>query len=107
MTKLRNNAIPYRLERFGVFIYKVLLWLSLGIVIGLFTTEMQGFISVWLLFVLIPGICGYTDHKARTATSDMASDRTNVSAARIDSVDHGGIRLMEERNLLVIRMTVF
>ena len=50
---------------------------------------------------------GYTDHKARTATSDMASDRTNVSAARIDSVDHGGIRLMEEQNLLVIRMTVF
>ncbi|HLT86145.1 MAG TPA: hypothetical protein VKZ57_01070 [Sphingobacterium sp.] len=57
MAKLRNNAIPYRLERFGVFIYKVLLWLSLGLVTGLFTTEMQGFISVWLLFVLIPGIC--------------------------------------------------
>lgn len=37
----------------------------------------------------------------------MASDRTNVSAARIDSVDHGGIRLMEERDLFVIKMTVF
>jgi len=118
MTKLRNNAIPYRLERFGVFIYKVLLWLSLGLVIGLFTAEMQGFISVWLLFVLIPGSIGlawlfvqvfvrYTDHKARMATSDTASGSTNASAARIDSVDHGGIRLMEERNLLVITMTVF
>ena len=118
MTKLRNNAIPYRLERFGVFIYKVLLWLSLGLVIGLFTAEMQGFISIWLLFVLIPGSIGlawlfvrgfiaYTDHKCRSATSDPASGRTDASAARIDSVDHGGIRLMEERELLVIRITVF
>src|SRR5690606_40346100 len=48
-----------------------------------------------------------TRRSSDLATSDMASDRTNVSAARIDSVDHGGIRLMEERNLLVIRMTVF
>src|SRR5690606_15517469 len=118
MTKLSNRAIPYKLERFGIFIYKVLLWLSLGLVIGLLTAEMQGFISVWLLFVFIPGsiglgwlfvqvFVGYTDHKVRMATSDMASGRTNASAARIDSVDHGGIRLMEERNLVVIKMTVF
>ena len=57
MAKLRNNAMNIRLERLGIFIYKILLWLSLGLVIGLFTAEMQGFISVWLLFVLIPGIC--------------------------------------------------
>ena len=67
------------LERLGIFIYKILLWLSLGLVIGLFTAEMQGFISVWLLFVFIPGSIGsawlfvqvfvrYTDHKARMAT---------------------------------------
>lgn len=114
MTRLRN----IRLERFGIFIYKILLWLSLGLVIGLFTAEMQGFISVWLLFVFIPGSIGlawlfvqvfvrYTDHKARMATSDTASDSMNASPARIDSVDHGGMRLMEERNLLVIKMTVF
>ncbi|MGV3761642.1 hypothetical protein [Parapedobacter sp.] len=118
MTKLTNSAMPYRLERLGVFIYKVLLWLSLGLVIGLFTAEMQGFISVWLLFVLIPGsiglawvfaqvFVGYTDHKARTATSDLASGRTNASAARIDSVDYAGVRLMEKWDLLVIKMTVF
>jgi len=118
MTKLRNWAIPYRLERFGIFIYKVLLWPALGLVIGLFTAEMLGFISAWLLFVFIPGsiglawlfvwgFIGYTDRKAQTATSDLASDGKNAFPARIDSVDHGGVRLMEKRDLLVIKMTVF
>ncbi len=118
MMKLSNIARLYRLERFGVFIYKVLLWFSLGLVIGLFTAEMQGFVSIWLLFALIPGSIGlawlfvwgfirYTDHKAQAATSGLAADEVNAAPARIDSVDYAGVRLMEKRDLLEIKITVF
>lgn len=115
--KLTDRIIPYRLERFGIFTYKVLLWFSLGAVIGLFV-GMQWFMSVWWLFVLIPGIIGlawvfglvfigYTEYKARRSASESAHGTKNAVPARVDSADYAGIRLMEKRDLLVLKMTVF
>jgi len=45
---------------FSVFLYKVTKWLFVGIAAGTILAEMQGYLSVWFLFVYIPGIIGMT-----------------------------------------------
>lgn len=42
-------------ERFHVFLYKVIVWLFLGGVIGSFVALMQGFMPLWFIFVLVFG----------------------------------------------------
>ena len=110
--------MPYNLERFCIFIYKVSLWFSLGLVIGLFTAQMQGFMPVWTLFLSVPGtiglgwlfavaFIGYTEYKIRKNTSDPASGTRLAVPARVDSTDYAGIRLSDERDLLILKITVF
>lgn len=117
---MRTNLtpIPYWLERLGIFTYKVLVWLFLGIVIGLFLALMQGFLSVWFLFVFVPGSIGlgwvfvlvyisYTDYKARLSASNPAGGSKDAAPALIEQVRHAGLRIMETRELMVVELTVF
>ena len=118
MTELRNRTIPYGLERLGIFTYKALVWLFLGLLIGSFVAQIQGFLPAWLLVVLIPGsvalgwafgavYLGYVDHKARVSASGTAYGGGSASPARIDRMYYAGLRMMEKRDLMVIEVTVF
>jgi len=118
MTELRKRNIPYGAERIGIFIYKALIWLFLGIVVGSFVAQMQGFMPIWFLVVLILGsiglgwifalvYLGYIDHKARMSAFDPAFGTNSGAPARIDRIHYAGLRMMETRDLMVIEVTVF
>ena len=118
MMELTNKNRPYKPDGIGVFSYKVLLWFFLGLLIGLFTALMQGFLSIWFLFAFIPGaiIVGagfglvfiwYMDRSAARHAADPVADGRRAVPARIDSVNFAGVRLMEKRELMAITCTVF
>ena len=118
MTELRNRTIPYGLEQLGIFTYKVLVWLFLGIVIGSFVAQVQGFMPMWFIVVHILGsialgwvfglvYLGYIDHKARLSASVPSYGANSAAPARIDHIYYAGIRMMEKRDLMVIEVSVF
>lgn len=118
MTELRKRNIPYWLERLGILTYKVLAWLFLGIIIGSFVAQLQGFMPIWFLVVHI--LCsvglgwvfglvylGYIDYKAHISDARPATGASSAIPARLDSVHYAGIRMMEKRDLLAIKVTAF
>ena len=118
MTELRNTNLSYRLERLGILTYKVLVWLFLGIIIGSFVAQLQGFMPLWFLVVHILGsiglgwvlgllYLGYTDHKARMSATSPVYGANSAAPARLDSVHYAGVRMMETRDLIVMKVTVF
>src|SRR5690606_27091278 len=107
--------ITPKIEQFGVFCYKALVWLFMGVVIGSFVATMQGFMPVWFIVVHVLGSIGlgwlfgmlffrYTDRKRARA---LAQASGLAVPARIDSIQFGGVRMMETRELTVIQVTVF
>jgi len=106
-------------ERFGVFLYKVLVWLFLGVVTGTLVAQMQGFLPLLFIVVYVLGSIGlgavfvilfirYTDHKAsRISEVNRAYGADSGVPARIDRIHFGGVRLLETRDLMIIRVTVF
>jgi hypothetical protein len=108
-----------KLERFGIFCYKVLVWLFLGVVIGLFVAQLQGFMPIWFIAVHVLGAIGlgwlfivllfrYIDRKrARALAQDQAHASSYAAPARIDLIQFGGVRMMETRELTIIQVTVF
>lgn len=112
---MNGMQINPKLERFGIFCYKALVWLFLGVVIGSFVATMQGFMPVWFIVVHVLGSIGlgwlfgmlffrYTDRKRARALTQASG---LAVPARIDSIQFGGVRMMETRELTVIRVTVF
>lgn len=111
--------VPYWLERFGIFFYKALTWLFLGAVIGSFVAEMQGFMPIWFIVVHILGAIGlgwifgllffwYIDRKrSLILPPDQGYGSNTAAPARIDSIQFGGIRMLETRELMIIKVTVF
>ncbi|RQP19157.1 MAG: hypothetical protein EAS52_03200 [Parapedobacter sp.] len=108
-----------KLERFGIFCYKALVWLFLGVVIGSFVAEIQGFMPIWFIAVHVLGAIGlgwlfiallfrYLDRKrARALAQDRAHASSHAAPARVDSIQFGGVRMMETRELTIIQVTVF
>ena len=118
MTESTDRTIPYGLERLGIFTYKVLVWLFLGVVIGSFVAQVQGFMPMWFIVVHILGsialgwvfglvYLGYIDHKARLSASVPSYGANSAAPARIDHIYYAGIRMMEKRDLMVIEVSVF
>ena|SRR5690606_2382680 len=108
-----TQLIP-TLEQFGIFCYKALVWLFLGVVIGAFVASMQGFLPILLIVVYLVGSIGlgllfsrvffrYTDRKRRA----LAQTSGLAAPARIDAIRFGGVRMLETRELMVIQVTVF
>ena len=107
------------LERLGVFLYKGLVWLFLGVVTGTFIAQMQGFLPLLFIVVYVLGSIGlgavfallfirYTDRKSsRISEIDQVYEAGSEAPARIDSIHFGGVRLLEARDLMIIRVTVF
>src|SRR5690606_35538255 len=111
---MNGTQLIATLEQFGIFCYKALLWLFLGVVIGAFVATMQGFLPVWFIVVYLLGSIGlgllfsrvffrYTDRKRRSLALTSGLD----APARIDSIRFGGVRMLETRELMVIQVTVF
>src|SRR5690606_33503816 len=108
-----------KLERFGIFCYKAVVWLFLGVVIGSFVAEIQGFMPIWFIAVHVLGAIGlgwlfsvllfrYLDRKrARALAQDRARASSHAAPARVDSIQFGGVRMMETRELTIIQVTVF
>src|SRR5690606_6623040 len=116
---MKQMQLTPKLERFGIFCYKALVWLFLGVVIGSFVATIQGFMPIWFIVVYILGSIGlasafcrllfrYTDRKrARALAQDRAQPNGLAVPARIDSIRFGGLRMMETRELMVVQLTVF
>lgn len=108
-----------KLERFGIFCYKAVVWLFLGVVIGSFVAEIQGFMPIWFIAVHVLGAIGlgwlfiallfrYLDRKrARALAQDRAHASSHCAPARVDSIQFGGVRMMETRELTIVQVTVF
>src|SRR5690606_22100338 len=107
------------LDRLGVFLYKGLVWLFLGVVTGTFIAQIQGFLPLLFIVVYVLGSIGlgavfvllfirYTDRKAfRISEIDPVYGTGSEAPARIDSIHFGGVRLLETRDLMIIKVTVF
>src|SRR5690606_1577362 len=116
---MKQMQLTPKLERFGIFCYKALVWLFQGVVIGSFVATIQGFMPIWFTVVHVLGSIGlgwlfsllflrYTDRKrARALAQDQAQASGLAAPARIDSIRFGGLRMMETRELMVIQVTVF
>lgn len=118
MKESGNKTIPYGVERLGIFTYKVLVWYFLGIVIGSFVAQLQGFMPIWFIVVhILSSIAlgwvfglvylGYIDHKARLSAVGPTYGANSAVPARLDRIHYAGIRMMEKRDLMVIEVTVF
>ncbi len=113
--------VPARLywqERIGVFCYKGLVWLFLGVVIGSFVAQLQGFMPMWFIAVHILSSIGlgwvfglvylrYIDWKSHRLAYHQAYGASKAAPARIDKIHHAGIRMMETRDLMVVTVTIF
>lgn len=109
----------YTFEQFGIFCYKVLAWLFLGAIVGSFIAQIQGFMPTWFIAVHILGAIGvawlfvmlflrYTGRKhARAMAPGLGARAHRAAPARIDSVQFGGIRMLETHELTIIQVTVF
>lgn len=110
--------IPAKSEKIAVFCYKALAWMILGVAIGSFVALLQGFLPVWFTVVFVLSLVGlgmvfiqlffkYIDNKQVQLMHEAAQGRIDLVPARIDSVQFGGVRFMEKRELLYIQITVF
>lgn len=117
--KTQQPGVAYWLERLGVLSYKGLVWLFLGAVVGAFVAQMQGFMPMWFIVLHILGSIGvgwilgllffrYTDRKrSLTLAQAQGYGSSRTALARIDSVQFGGVRMLEARDLMIIEVTVF
>ena len=116
MTKFRDHNIPYNQRPLAVFTYKVLLYLCIGATVGFFFA--MEFISVWFLIVFIPAVIGvgwlfvmafikYTDRQAQDVDSQQVDQMKDPAPALIDGADFAGVKLLEKRELIILRITVF
>src|SRR5690606_13598827 len=102
--------IPAKSEKRAVFCYIALAWMLLGVAIGSFVALLQGFLPVWFTVVFVLSLVGlgmvfiqlffkYIDNKQVQLMHEAVQGRIDLVPARIDSVQFGGVRFMEKREL--------
>ncbi|GAB3017139.1 hypothetical protein GCM10027051_22300 [Niabella terrae] len=113
-----TKALPYWKERFYIFIYKTLLLLITGAVLGCFVAMTQGFFPFWFIPVFILGTIGlgwtfvmiffrYIRRKQSPSPNPTHLHRQTAVPARIDACSFSGMRILESRDLMFITLTVF
>lgn len=107
------------LERLGVFLFKVLVWLFFGVVVGCLFAQIQGFMPGWFLIVHVFGTIlliivfaaiytVYIERKAsRISEMEQEPGGGRGCPARIEHIREGGLRLLESRVLKIFELTVF
>ncbi|MDM1293188.1 hypothetical protein HX021_02625 [Sphingobacterium sp. N143] len=113
-----HPSAPYWLDRLLVFCYKALAWLFLGISIGALIAQVQGFMPIWFFVIHLFGSIGmgwlfirlfflYNDRKRVSMTVVHGTSNERAAVARLDALYTGGVRMLEERDLMILELTVF
>lgn len=107
------------LERLRIFIFKVLVWLFFGAVIGSFFAQIHGLMPIWFLIVYLFGTIllfmvfsaiyiRYIDVKvSRISEMGQEPEVGRGCPARIEKISDGGLRMVESSDLKIFELTVF
>ena len=111
------RAAPASLVKLGITLYTIIIFLSLGLIIGLFVAEIHSFVSIWFIVIHILGAIAigwvlvsifihYQTAKV-TLAQEQRKEKGATATAHIDQIKFGGVRLMETHQLMLFQLTVY